>query len=347
MKLPDIPTWGAYRPSTKELARGHWASIYAGTLPEIKQTHLKHQPCPACGGKDRFRLFSDWQETGSAICNQCGNGDGFDWLMRITGQGFAQVCDLVEAVMGVNRSATKVDRAEMERRKLAREESARQQQRRDAEIHLHTMHCIMAEVVSLELFKPGLDYLRHRGLGGLIERGDLPMNWLGHPSLTCDGQVFPALVAPIVIGNQMVSLHRTFLTRDGHKAPVESPKKMLPAIWPGATSGAAIRLYRPTTELVVTEGIETALAIRLACPDLPVWACVSANGMKAVLIPEEIERVFIAADNDASGTGQAAAQALQERLEDEGVESSILLPPAPPEGCKGVDWLDVVRGVIA
>ncbi len=52
-------------------ARGHWAKI----LPALGVNILKnrHQPCPVCGGKDRFR-FDDQEGRGTWFCNQCGAG---------------------------------------------------------------------------------------------------------------------------------------------------------------------------------------------------------------------------------------------------------------------------------
>ncbi|MDI5829610.1 hypothetical protein MJN51_36035, partial [Salmonella enterica subsp. enterica serovar Kentucky] len=40
----------------------------------VPDSPRRHAPCPACGGKDRFRF--DDNGRGSFICNQCGAGDG-------------------------------------------------------------------------------------------------------------------------------------------------------------------------------------------------------------------------------------------------------------------------------
>ena len=59
------------RENIHDIARGKWASL----LPAmgVPETILngKHQPCPMCGGKDRFR-YTDHGGTGAYICNQCG-----------------------------------------------------------------------------------------------------------------------------------------------------------------------------------------------------------------------------------------------------------------------------------
>ncbi|MNY43919.1 hypothetical protein D3C86_1789040 [compost metagenome] len=88
--------------------------------------------------------------------------------------------------------------------------------------------------------------------------------------------------------------------------------------------------------LAVAEGIETAVAFHLLT-GLPTWAAVSAGGLEAIAIPPEVEEVVIAADHDASGTGQVAAIALARRLKAEGRRYRFELPTAP-----GMDWNDVL-----
>jgi putative DNA primase/helicase len=132
-----------------------------------------------------------------------------------------------------------------------------------------------------------------------------------------------------------VSLHRTYLTRDGHKADVPSPKKLMPPTIPSATRGGAIRLYTATTVLAVTEGIETALAVHLTT-GLPVWAALCATGMAALVVPETVREVIICADHDAAGL--QAAKALARRLLTEQKTVKILAPATV-----GTDWADTLE----
>ena len=71
---------------------------------------------------------------------------------------------------------------------------------------------------------------------------------------------------------------------------------------------------------------------------LPVWACVSAFGLEHVVLPEEAREVWIFADNDASETGQRAAQRLARRLRQEGRNVRVRIPSTA-----GQDWLDVLN----
>lgn len=58
---------------------GNWqAAIMSIVNVDMRIFNGKHQPCPSCGGNDRFRFDDhlDYKGDGGAICNQCGNGSG-------------------------------------------------------------------------------------------------------------------------------------------------------------------------------------------------------------------------------------------------------------------------------
>jgi len=61
-----------------------------------------HQPCPDCGGTDRFRAFDDVNETGGLLCNQCGKRSdlfaSIQWLRRCT---FPEALKLVADAIGI------------------------------------------------------------------------------------------------------------------------------------------------------------------------------------------------------------------------------------------------------
>jgi putative DNA primase/helicase len=91
-----------------ELANGHWPSIL-GALAGLTSEQLtdKHEPCPMCGGKDRYR-FDDQDGTGSWYCNQCGGpvhsgggGSGIELLIRRTGWTFKEAAQRIEQHLGV------------------------------------------------------------------------------------------------------------------------------------------------------------------------------------------------------------------------------------------------------
>lgn len=138
----------------------------------------------------------------------------------------------------------------------------------------------------------------------------------------------PAILCAVRdIDGNIVSLHRTYLDPNGNgKAPIPDPKRLMSPPTPGLLRGAAIRLFEAKETLGVAEGVETALACHIATGGLPVWATVTANGMEALKVPEAVKRVVIFGDNDRSGCGQRVAEALKNRLVQEGKRVEKRIP---------------------
>ena len=84
-------------------ARGQWAAILpslAGLSPDVFNGN--HQPCPKCGGTDRFR-FTNVDGRGACLCNQCfnnRNGDGVSATRWLTGWSFAESIARICAFLG-------------------------------------------------------------------------------------------------------------------------------------------------------------------------------------------------------------------------------------------------------
>ena len=83
----------------REAARGHWAAIFQALAPSLEAALRrpgKHVPCPVHGGKDGFRLFPNFQENGSCVCNTCGvRRDGFATLSWLNGWSFREALESV------------------------------------------------------------------------------------------------------------------------------------------------------------------------------------------------------------------------------------------------------------
>lgn len=202
--------------------------------------------------------------------------------------------------------------------------------------NLAVLRRVWSEAAPLAGDDPVLQYFRRRDI--LLPLADMPLALRYHPHLAYrhdDGQrtFHPAMLARVDDAQgEAVSLHRTYLTPDGQKAAVPTVKKLLPPVRAGATRGGAIRLYPAHDVLAITEGIETALAVRLAL-GLPVWAAVCAGGMQQLVVPPAIRLVLICADHDP--VGLAAAKALARRLLAAQHRVKILAPETP-----GADWAD-------
>lgn len=91
--------------TVREAARGHWDAIFCALAPTLKaamQCPGKHVSYPVHGGKDGFRLFEDYREAGSCVCNTCGNfRDGFAALQWLHGWSFAYALSRVASVLGL------------------------------------------------------------------------------------------------------------------------------------------------------------------------------------------------------------------------------------------------------
>ncbi len=93
-----------------EAAQGHWPSILAAMAGlSAAQLTNKHQPCPLCGGKDRYR-FDDQDGSGSWFCNKCGGkdqrgggGNGMDMLMRRNDWTFKEAISQLDRHLGLTQ----------------------------------------------------------------------------------------------------------------------------------------------------------------------------------------------------------------------------------------------------
>jgi len=131
----------------------------------------------------------------------------------------------------------------------------------------------------------------------------------------------PALIAAVTDGaGALQGVHRTWLALDGKgKAAVKTQRRAM-----GHLLGNAVRLTPHDDILVVGEGIETMLSLTQAVPGLPVWAALSSGHLGAVLLPEGLQRLYIAIDRDPAG--QRAAERLSARATDVGVAVRVLEP---------------------
>lgn len=293
-----------------DLARNRWPDLLAHFGIERHLLTGKHAPCPACGGRDRFR-FDDKEGRGTYFCSKCGSGDGFALLGLVKGWTFRQAAAEVERLAGkIPTSASKQPVAGDKREACKRIWSDSAPVTANNPVSIYLLRRTGIEVVPACIrFHPELPY-RHDD--GTITR-------------------HPAMVAKVQdIDGDGVAIHRTYLTVDGQKAALPSPKKIIGSLPPGT----ATRLTPASGCMGIAEGIETALSAS-ALFGLPVWAAISALGLERWMPPAGTQRVLICGDNDASYTGQAAAFALAKRLHDIGISADVQIPDRA-----GSDWAD-------
>lgn len=142
-----------------------------------------------------------------------------------------------------------------------------------------------------------------------------------HPGVTSldDHRRRPALVAAIAdAAGALQGVQVTLLSPTGAgKAAIATPRRVI-----GAMRGGAVKLMPAGPDLVLAEGVETALSAA-AVFGVSAWAALSASNLAAFTPPDVVERLIIAADRDAPGLD--AAETLAARLADR-LEVSIRSP---------------------
>lgn len=309
----------------------------------------------AKGGRQRYHCFG------------CGaDGDAIGFVMQRDGLGFREALDRLAEAGGV-MGAAEAERAAARARRQWEAQQVRDERSRAARRGFAER--IWAESRPIA-DTPAEAYLAGRGLPPSWLRG----RWMGalrfHPALRHEdtGLEMPAMVAAVRRRDASVmAAHRTFLTPQGSKAPVNRAKTVL-----GSFIGGAIRLSAglPGEALAIGEGIETCLswaALRQgAFPGVPVWAAATLEnisgygagqgprhpdfpgrylpsaepdpGRPGIAIPPGVRKLILLRDLDGD---RAAAEQIQERARrrfaGEGIE---VVFDDPDAGC---DWNDMLR----
>jgi len=319
--------------SVRHAASGRWEIILPALGVREQFLRRRHGPCPACGGRDRFR-FDDKHGSGSFYCSRCGAGDGFKLIQLVYDFGTRESLQLVAGALGMDRGPVNLP-------PIATKSIARDISDANAANRQRYLRRLWNRSVPIESGDPVDTYLRR------TRRLELPAipseirycEQLEYreeekPGVWVTIGVFPAMIARILSpAGELAGLHRTYLTTDGKKAPVKSARKMSVA-YAGATKGAAIRLQQASTVLGVAEGIETALACHTAT-GLPAWSTISAGGLASLAVPDIVRELIIFADNDKSGTGEKSARTLASRMLAEDRKVKIIKPQAAD-----TDWAD-------
>ena len=178
-------------------------------------------------------------------------------------------------------------------------------------------------------------YMRFRGYTGPIPPTVRCYRHLPHQRT---GLKLYAMVAAVALapGREIMGIHRTYLKDDGSgKSPVDPNKMML-----GSVKGGAVRLAPAAERMAVTEGIETGFSVQQAT-GIATWAALSAGGIENLILPALPlgADIVIAADNDVSGRGLAAAETAALRWMAEGRKVEIRMPETV-----GFDFNDVLCG---
>ncbi len=343
----------------KATAAGNWLAIFLSMGVPAKALDGRNHPCPACGGTDRFQFTvrGAGAEYGRFACRglDAQGGDGFALVMHLYGCGFNEAVKRVAAALGIHQEnhytvrqfvARIAVKPEIDQVKIGRE-TAKLQAVFDAAEPVSTCN-----IAGQYLAMRGLDIGLHSYTHVLHSTDSLDYWTHGHDGKPSKVGTFPALLAYIQKPDgSLAGLHRIYLNNNAHKLSVVDPStgakldcKKLKAVHDGALAGAVCRLFPIGDDgsFALAEGLENAIAVH-QLTRFPVWACISAGGLKSVVLPEQVREVLIYADNDQDdhqgrNIGKLAALAAGERFIKEGRKCRIYLPPVA-----GTDWLDVLN----
>lgn len=194
-------------------------------------------------------------------------------------------------------------------------------------------------------------YLLGRGLD-LSQLGRQPAALRYHPALYCreTDRQYPAMVAMIDRGSDLVGIHRTYLAMQPSGAVIKPPELGKNAkLSLGHYKGGLIKLWRgasgkplkdaPAGEFVaLSEGIEDGLSVALAKPELRVCCAVSLGSMMSLELPPHLNVLILGQNDQADSQAAQTLVAVVARFRHEGRSVRHALPP--PEF---KDWNDMAK----
>ena len=300
--------------SLSDRCHGRWHGILTALGIEAIVLNKKNQPCPMCGGKDRYR-WTNHNDLGGYYCSGCGAGDGIKFVQEIFSLDFKGAAEKIETVIGgIDLDTTP---------------------KRSADQNLNAMRSVWRAGHTIHAGDPVGLYLAGRKL----HMPAYPACLKYVPQLRHEGGAAPGMIAQVVSPEgRAVNIHRTWLKPDGSdKADLEPNRKIMKGTIP---DGSAIRLARAGDLLGIAEGIETAIAASLRF-NLPVWAVISEGGMQRFRPPPAVKHLIIFGDNDLNFVGQAAANVAGRDIgraaqrEKRTIDVEVRIPEKP-----GSDWAD-------
>ena len=315
-----------------DLERDQWAQAGMALASEL--------------GEAGFELFDKWSRGGNSYKP---SDTRSTWRSVIRGSGI-RIGSLFfiakQYGYNSNNQSTISPEEESERKRLQQERADVQLQYEKArgEQNQKALRKVWSDSTSLNYCS---DTPAHRYLKNRLAGHDIP--GLSDDLLYCpelpywnDGvmTIHPGLIAMVRSPKgKPVTLHRTYITEEGGKAAVASPKKLMGTPFGMSITGGSICIGKPEGKVIIAEGLETALSLSLAL-DLPSFSTISPHGLRTFAPPAEITEAVVGVDNDISGTGQKAAKDLSDRLIELGITVKRLTPDKP-----GTDWCDFINEV--
>ncbi|MBA2797135.1 toprim domain-containing protein [Aeromonas veronii] len=268
-------------------AVGLWPDLLAGLGLHIPR-HGKHGPCPACGGKDRFRL-DDKEGRGTFICSQCGAGDGLDLVCRVMSKSPMEAAELIAPMVGL--AAGGLDPVERGRIHQQQQVKVKEETRKREDGHRKAA-ARACRIMNAHSRGCGSAYLSRKGFAE-------HQSAISGTKETINGEVFPvgSVIVPLLDGAGNLVNVELIRNEDGLKHTLGGGRKA--GVYHRIDGGGLV---------AVLEGYATGLSVQQAT-GATVYCAMSANNLMNVA---EIARsqnpdaeIIICGDHDLdNATGQ-------------------------------------------
>ncbi|MCI0598594.1 MAG: toprim domain-containing protein [Beijerinckiaceae bacterium] len=272
------------------------------------------QPCPICGGRDRFSVNTKKQVFLCRPGRGCGAaGDVIALVRALDGCGFQ---DAIAYLAGDERTDCSIRKQPTAAVKKYEAKSPNDNQS-----------------LALALWRVAIDprgtlaekYLKARALELSREAAGEAIRF--HPDCPFGFERFPAMVCLVrnILTNEPQGIHRTALAADGTAIKRDGKTFRLSL---GPVAGGAIKLDPDedvTQGLCIGEGVETCLAGR-QMGLRPVWSAVSTGGVANFQVLAGVDGLHIFRENDPSGTSAKDVEKCARRWYEAGREVIIVDP---------------------
>ncbi|MFB2643135.1 primase-helicase zinc-binding domain-containing protein [Shewanella bicestrii] len=277
------------------LANGNWLGILNSLCGDIH--YNKAQPCPNCGGHDRF-TFDDLEGRGTYVCRGCGSGDALSLVAKVHSVNAREAALMVAPYVGLDM-AQPIDAERVIRHQQQSEAKQRQRQQQASKRRERAAQYASDIARTCCRMATGTNgYLQHKNVkpfGSLELAKQIKVNGI----CLAEG----TLVIPVFNPSGLSSLQ--FITTDGRKIFLvggQIKDGMFPLCSQIAQSG----------DIYIGEGFATCAAVAEDIANSQVICAFNAGGLvgvaRAVRRSRPQAEIIILADNDLSGAGEHYAK---------------------------------------
>ncbi|MCP3128022.1 primase-helicase zinc-binding domain-containing protein [Shewanella sp. KJ2020] len=292
------------------LANGNWLGILNSLCGDIH--YNKAQPCPNCGGHDRF-TFDDLEGRGTYVCRGCGSGDGLSLVAKVHSVNAREAALMVEPYVGLS-IGHKVDSAALESSKRKAEQAKVQEA---LKLAAKQAKAATRALSTLKTCKPALasnSYLQAKQVQpfNTFELANT-LHLYGDHRMDIGSLVVP-IFNPKLSGLQFIK-----------------PRGDKHILWGTKLKGGFYPLSgKDSNQIYIGEGFATCAAVAECVPSALVLCAFSAGNLINVALAVRKSRpktdIVIIADNDESRTGER--EAIRAAL---AVNGAYIMPPAIQE----------------